>query len=120
MRTATTTDVFAALADPKRRALMDLLRAGHEQPVGELVVRSRLPQPAVSKHLALLRKVGVVTVQKRGQQRLYRIAPQALKPVHDWVKSYERLWSDQLKRIKNRAERVARARPDSNAPSDSP
>ncbi len=107
-RAATTADVFNAIAEPRRREIIDLLRGGKDHAVGDLVHRLQLPQPAVSKHLAVLRKVGVVTVQKQGQHRLYRIAPQKLKPVHDWVRTYERFWSDQLDRIKRRAEQKAR------------
>jgi DNA-binding transcriptional ArsR family regulator len=67
----------------------------------------RIAQPAVSKHLGVLRKVGVVTVVKRGQHRLYRLHAAQLKPVHDWVRTYERYWTDQLRRIKQRAEQKA-------------
>jgi len=69
-----------------------------------LVLRLRMPQPAVSKHLGVLRRVGVVTVSKRGQRRLYRLNAKELRPVHDWVKTYERFWTHQLDRIKERAE----------------
>jgi DNA-binding transcriptional ArsR family regulator len=107
-RAATTADVFNAIAEPRRREIIDLLRGGRDHAVGELVSRLRLPQPAVSKHLAVLRKVGVVTVTKDGQHRRYRIHPQQLKPVHDWVKTYEEFWAHQLDRIKTRAEQAAK------------
>jgi DNA-binding transcriptional ArsR family regulator len=72
--------------------------------VGDLVLRLRMRQPAVSKHLGVLREVGVVSVSKRGQLRLYRLNAKELKPVHDWVKTYERYWTHQLDCIKHRAE----------------
>ena len=109
-RAATTTDVFNAIAEPRRRQIIDLLSGGQATSVGVLVESLRLPQPAVSKHLGVLRKVGLVTVSKQGQQRLYRLNAQELKAVHDWVKSYERFWTHQLDRIKQRAERAARQR----------
>jgi DNA-binding transcriptional ArsR family regulator len=103
-RATTTSDVFNAIAEPRRREIIDLLVNGKEHAVGDLVLRLRMPQPAVSKHLGVLRKVGVVTVSKRGQLRMYRLNAKELKPVHDWVKSYERFWTHQLDRIKERAE----------------
>jgi DNA-binding transcriptional ArsR family regulator len=103
-RAATTSDVFNAIAEPRRRELIDLLVKGKEHAVGDLVLRLRMPQPAVSKHLGVLRRVGVVTVSKRGQLRFYRLNTKELKPVHDWVKTYERFWMHQLDRIKERAE----------------
>jgi DNA-binding transcriptional ArsR family regulator len=106
-RAATTTDVFNAIAEPRRRAIIDLLVDGKEHPVGAVVESLGLPQPAVSKHLSVLRKVGIVSVTKRGQLRLYRLNAEELKPVHDWVKTYERFWTHQLHRIKERAERKA-------------
>ena len=106
-RAATTSDVFNAIAEPRRRQIIDLLAGGAPRTVGDLVTTLRIPQPAVSKHLGVLRAVGVLSVDKRGQHRLYRLNPQELKPVHDWVKNFERLWSRQLDRIKERAERKA-------------
>jgi DNA-binding transcriptional ArsR family regulator len=103
-RAATTTDVFNAIAEPGRREIIDLLIDGREHAVGDVVIRLRMPQPAVSKHLGVLRKVGVVTVSKRGQMRMYRLNAKELKPIHDWVKMYERYWTHQLDRIKQRAE----------------
>jgi DNA-binding transcriptional ArsR family regulator len=104
-RAATTTDVFNAIAEPRRREIIDALVDGREHAVGEMVAALRLPQPAVSKHLGVLRKVGIVSVTKRGQLRLYRLNPKELKPVHDWVRTYERFWTHHLDRIKERAER---------------
>jgi DNA-binding transcriptional ArsR family regulator len=104
-RAATTTDVFNAIAEPRRRELIDLLVDGQDHAVGDMVEALRIPQPAVSKHLGVLRKVGIVSVTKRGQLRLYRLDARELKPVHDWVKKYERFWAHHLDRIKQRAER---------------
>jgi len=104
-RAATTTDVFNAIAEPRRREIIDLLIDGRQHAVGDLVTTLSLPQPAVSKHLGVLRKVGIVSVTRRGQLRLYRLNPSELKPVHDWVKTYERFWTHQLDQIKERAER---------------
>jgi DNA-binding transcriptional ArsR family regulator len=106
-RAATTTDVFNAIAEPRRREIIGLLHDGREWAVGEVVARVKMAQPSVSKHLRVLRKVGVVTVVKRGQHRLYRLHAGQLKPVHDWVKAYERYWIHQLSRIKERAEHKA-------------
>jgi DNA-binding transcriptional ArsR family regulator len=109
-RAATTADVFNAIAEPRRRQIIDLLHNGQAKAVGDLVVLLALPQPAVSKHLGVLRKVGVVIVTKRGQQRMYELNASALKPVHDWVSTFEKFWSHQLDRIRQRAERVAAER----------
>jgi DNA-binding transcriptional ArsR family regulator len=103
-RAATTTDVFNAIAEPRRREIIGMLADGREHAVGDVVLRLKMAQPAVSKHLGVLRKVGVVTVSRRRQMRLYRLNAKELKPVHDWVKVYERFWTHQLNRIKMRAE----------------
>jgi len=94
-RAATTTDVFNAVAEPRRRQLLDAL-AGGERPVNDLVRVLKLPQPQVSKHLRVLREVGAVEVRDQGRQRLYRLNGRALKPIHDWVRHYERSWSERL------------------------
>lgn len=109
-RAPTTTDVFNAIAEPRRRQIIDALASGEERAVGDLVRTLDLPQPVVSKHLAVLREVGILSVSRRGRQRLYRLDGKELKPVHDWIKEYERFWSHQLHRIKERAERKARDR----------
>jgi len=106
-RAATTTDVFNAIAEPRRRTIIDILARG-DQAVGQLMARLRIAQPAVSKHLGVLRKVGLVSVSKQGRQRLYRLNAQELKPVHDWAKKFEEFWTHQLDRIKDRAEEKAR------------
>jgi len=94
-RAATTTDAFNAVAEPRRRQILDAL-AGGERAVGELVQAVGLAQPQVSKHLRVLREVGAVDVRTQGRQRLYRLNGEALKPIHDWVKNYERLWSERF------------------------
>lgn len=109
-RATTTSDVFNAIAEPRRREIISLLNDGQEWAVNDVVARVKIAQPAVSKHLGVLRKVGVVTVVKRGQQRLYRLHAAQLKPIHDWVKVYERYWSRQLDLIKERAEQKAMER----------
>jgi DNA-binding transcriptional ArsR family regulator len=91
-RAATTADAFNAVAEPRRRQILDTL-AGGERPVNDLVRELGLAQPQVSKHLRVLREVGAVDVREEGRRRLYRVNGQALKPIHDWVKSYERSWS---------------------------
>ena len=107
-RASTTSDVFNAIAEPRRREIIDVLAHGGETAVGELVGRLRIPQPAVSKHLSVLRRVRLVSVTRHGRRRVYRLNPRELKTVHDWVKHYERFWSHQLGRIKQRAEQKAR------------
>jgi DNA-binding transcriptional ArsR family regulator len=109
-RAATTSDVFNAIAEPRRREIIDLLAGGRARAVGDLVNTLNIPQPAVSKHLGVLRKVGIVTVSKQGQHRLYQLNAEELKPVHDWVKNFERFWSHHVGRIKERAERMAKER----------
>jgi DNA-binding transcriptional ArsR family regulator len=92
-RAATTTDAFNAIAEPRRRQIIAALAAG-ERPVNDLVDTLRLAQPQVSKHLRVLREVGVVVVRDEGRQRLYRLNGRALKPIYDWVKRYEQLWNE--------------------------
>src|SRR5215469_16016800 len=118
-RAATTTDVFNAIAEPRRREVIGVLADGNEYSVGEVVVRLRMPQPAVSKHLGVLRKVGVVSVIKRGQHRMYKLNAAELKPVHDWVKTFEQYWTHQVNQIKERAERKALERMVSKGPASS-
>jgi DNA-binding transcriptional ArsR family regulator len=113
-RASTTSDVFNAIAEQRRREIIDLLADGSPRSVNDLVAAMDLAQPAVSKHLGVLRAVGVVTVQQVGKNRLYSLNPTELKPVHDWLKPFERYWSNQLDRIKQRAERKAAARAQKN------
>jgi DNA-binding transcriptional ArsR family regulator len=92
-RAATTADVFNAVAEPKRREIIDLLSGGQEWAVNDVVAKMKIRQPEVSKHLLVLRKVGVVTVTKQGRERLYRLDAVKLKPIIDWVKAHEQHWS---------------------------
>jgi len=94
-RAATTTDAFNAVAEPRRREILDIL-ASEERPVNDLVGLLGLAQPQVSKHLRVLREVGLVDVRDEGRQRLYRLNGHALKPIHDWVSSYESSWSQRF------------------------
>ncbi len=97
-RAATTTDAFNAVAGPRRRQILDAL-AGGERPVNDLVAELALAQPQVSKHLRVLREVGLVNVRGDGRQRLYRLNGRALKPIHDWVKEYERTWTQRFEAL---------------------
>jgi DNA-binding transcriptional ArsR family regulator len=107
-RAPTTLDVFNAIAEGRRRQVIYLLARHGAMAVGALVVSLGLPQPAVSKHLSVLHKVGIVSVTQEGRQRVYQLNAGGLKPVLDWVQTLERFWSHQLDRIKERAERKAR------------
>ena len=94
-RAATTADTFNAVAEPRRREILDAL-AQRERPVNELVEILGLAQPHVSRHLRVLREVGAVDVRDEGRQRVYRLNPQALKPIHDWVANYQHLWEERF------------------------
>jgi DNA-binding transcriptional ArsR family regulator len=94
-RAATTADAFNAVAEPQRRRILDLL-AGGERSVTEVVDALGLTQPQVSKHLRVLREVGAVHVRDDGRRRLHRLNGPALKPIHDWVKAYERTWEERF------------------------
>ena len=94
-RAATTTDAFNAVAEPRRRQILDAL-AGGERPVNDLVALLGLAQPLVSKHLRVLREVGLVEVRDEGRQRLYRLNAEPLKPIHDWVRTYQDLWTERF------------------------
>ena len=107
-RAPTTLDPFNAVAEPKRRRVLELLaETDGEMPVNDIVQSLRWPQPMVSKHLGVLKEVGLVSVREDGRQRFYRINGEVLKPVYDWAKTFERFWTRQLVRIKERAERKA-------------
>jgi DNA-binding transcriptional ArsR family regulator len=97
-RAATTADAFNAVAEPRRRQLLDVLGAA-ERPVNDLVRATGLAQPQVSKHLRVLREVGAVHVREDGRRRLYRVNPDALRPIHEWIRGYERLWSDRYEEL---------------------
>jgi DNA-binding transcriptional ArsR family regulator len=116
-RAPTTSDAFNAVAEPRRRQILDLLIPG-ERPVNDLVSSLGLAQPQVSKHLRVLREVGLVTVRGSGQQRLYQLNAERLKAIHDWVKTFEPFWDRQLDRIKGRAERKASEQSATPDPSD--
>ena len=97
-RTATTADAFNAVAEPRRRQILDVLAAG-ERPVNDMVSLLRLAQPQVSKHLKVLKEVGLVSVRNSGRQRFYSLNGEQLKPIHDWVKNYERAWTERMDRL---------------------
>jgi DNA-binding transcriptional ArsR family regulator len=94
-RAATTADAFNAVAEPRRRQILDVL-AGGERPVNDLVSVLGVAQPQVSKHLRVLREVGLVNVRDEGRQRMYRLNGRPLKSIHDWVKDYERSWNERF------------------------
>jgi DNA-binding transcriptional ArsR family regulator len=94
-RPTASTDIFQAIADPTRRALLDKLRNG-EQPVKQLAEPFNMTMPAISQHLQILCEVGLVQVRKAGRQRLYRLNPEPLKEVSDWIINYEEFWQDKL------------------------
>lgn len=102
-RAATTTDVFNAVAEGRRREILQHL-AFSEMTVGDLVGHLRLEQPSVSKHLRVLRDVGLVRVRRSGRHMLYRTNAAGIRPLHEWTGMFERLWADQLHRVKERAE----------------
>src|SRR5271168_4501706 len=97
-RASAAADVFSAIAEPRRRQIIDLLSRGHGLAVGTIVLALGLPQPAVSKHLGVLREVGIVSVSKQGQHRVYELNHDQLRPVYDWVKAVEQHWDRQLDR----------------------
>ena len=103
-RAATRSDVFNAVAEPQRRAILEFI-AGDERSVSEIVDALELAQPSVSKHLRVLKDVGLVSARRNGKQMLYRTNATELKPLHEWAGMFERLWRNQLQRVKERAER---------------
>jgi len=108
-RAATTSDAFNAVAEPRRREILSYL-AAKERQVGEIVAAVGLDQPSVSKHLGVLRSVGLVHVRRNGRHRLYRTNAEAIRPVHEWTGTFERYWQKQLSRVKERAEKQAALR----------
>jgi len=111
-RAATTSDAFNAVAESRRREILNYL-ALQERPVGEIVASLGLSQPSVSKHLRVLRDVGLVDLRRDGRQKLYRTNAEAIRPLHEWASTFERYWRRQLKRVKERAEgKVGRVQPD--------
>ena len=97
-RVATTADAFNAVAEPRRRQILDVLADG-ERPVNDLVRRLGIAQPLVSKHLRVLREVGLVDVRDEGRRRIYRLNGHRLKPIHDWVTTYEQTWTERFGRL---------------------
>ena len=102
-RAATTSDAFNAVAEPRRREILNFLALA-ERPVGEIVDGLALEQPSVSKHLRVLREVGLVRVRRQGRRMLYRTNAEAIRPLYEWTGTFERFWRHQLSRIKERAE----------------
>jgi DNA-binding transcriptional ArsR family regulator len=114
-RAATTSDAFNAVAESRRRDILNYL-ALRERPVGEIVASLGFSQPSVSKHLRVLRDVGLVDLRRDGRHKLYRTNAEAIRPLHEWTSTFERYWRRQLRRVKERAERkVGRAQPELNA-----
>jgi DNA-binding transcriptional ArsR family regulator len=109
-RAATTSDAFNAVAEPRRREILTFL-AGNERQVGEIVIAIGLDQPSVSKHLGVLRNVGLVHVRRNGRHRLYRTNAEAIRPMHEWTETFERFWRHQLIRVKERAEAEMKRNP---------
>jgi DNA-binding transcriptional ArsR family regulator len=110
-RASTTSDAFNAVAEPRRRDILSFL-ALDERPVGDIVDALALAQPSVSKHLRVLKDVGLVHVRRDGRHMLYRTNAEAIRPLHEWTETFERYWRHQLSRIKERAE--AKSHPDSD------
>jgi DNA-binding transcriptional ArsR family regulator len=108
-RAATSSDIFNAIAEARRRDILVYLTP-RERPVGDVVAAFGLSQPSVSKHLKVLRDVGLVRVRKEGRQVFYRTSAEALRPLHEWTRTFERFWQHQLTRVKDRAEKT----PDAN------
>jgi DNA-binding transcriptional ArsR family regulator len=104
-RAATTADVFNAVAEPRRREILDVLAAG-SRPVNDLVASLGVAQPVVSKHLRVLREVGLVDVRDSGRQRVYTLNGPALKPVFDWVRTYEATWTERFELLDDVLERM--------------
>lgn len=97
-RSATTSDVFNAVAEPQRRRIIDLL-AGGERSVNDIAEALGIRQPQASKHLKVLKEVGLVSARDAGQQRLYRLNSEGLRPIHEWVTPFERVWSERYERL---------------------
>lgn len=103
-RAPTTSDPFNAIAEPRRREILEFL-AGDERSVGEIVAALELAQPSVSKHLTVLREVGLVIVRREGKHMLYRANPESLRTIHEWSGMFAKYWQSQLERIKTHAEK---------------
>jgi DNA-binding transcriptional ArsR family regulator len=119
-RASTTSDAFNAVAEPRRREILSYL-AGAERPVGEIVAALGLEQPSVSKHLRVLRDVGLVRMRCHGRQKLYRTNAETIRPLHEWAETFERYWQHQLMRVKELAEATVRqSSPDLYPPDPNP
>ena len=105
-RAATTSDAFNAVAEPRRREILNYLVL-QERAVGDIVSTLGLEQPSVSKHLRVLRDVGLVRTRRDGRNIFYRTNAEAIRPLHEWTSTFERYWRHQLNRVKERAERGA-------------
>ena len=115
-RAATTSDAFNAVAEARRRDILSYL-ALQERPVGDIVAALEMEQPSVSKHLRVLRDVGLVRMRCQGRQKLYRTNAEAIRPLHQWAGTFERYWQHQLNRVKELAEATVRqGSTDSNSP----
>lgn len=107
-RSPTTLDAFSAIAEPRRRKILEIL-GGRHMTVTQLVIELKWPQPTVSKHLGVLKTVGLVRVERRSREMIYHLDPGAIRSIHEWTRLFEQLWSGQLDRIKSRAEAKQRA-----------
>ena len=116
-RASTTSDAFNAIAEPRRRDILSFL-ALQERPVADIVASLGLLQPSVSKHLRVLRDVGLVNVRRDGRQKLYRTNSEAIRPLHEWAATFERFWRHQLVRVKERAERQSEPQFESESKSE--
>jgi len=114
-RTATTTDVFAAVAEPRRREILELLAPG-EQPVNEVARLLHLTQPQASKHLRVLKEVGLVHVREAGQQRFYSVNGRALEPIHAWSSRFEAYWNDRFDRLDDLLEELKSRKEEGDPP----
>ena len=114
-KASTSSDIFNAIAEPARREILDTLAREGELAVSDLVVSMGISQPSVSKHLSVLRDVGVVAVERRGRQRMYSIHAEQLRAVHQWTQSFERFWTNHAERVKQRAERMSATRQQSTS-----
>ena len=110
-RAATTSDAFNAVAEVRRREILSFLVLG-ERPVGDIVDSLRMEQPTVSKHLRVLKEVGLVDVRRNGRRMLYRTNAEAIRPLHEWTSTFEKYWRHQLLRVKERAELKAKTSKD--------
>src|ERR1700743_2816043 len=116
-RAATTSDAFNAVAEPRRRDILSYL-ALQERPVGDIVATLGIEQPSVSKHLRVLRDVGLVHVRREGRQMFYRTNAEAIRPLHEWTSRFERFWRHQLNQIKELAERNANKQQQPDSPTN--